>query len=81
METATQTLQSRLLLEMQKKNREQAQQINELESDIEFLKKALAIALKDHGRNAIRMTDEYTSPEFKLEENISGEIIVRLIHI
>lgn len=74
----TRTAQNELLLTMQKKNREQAQKIKGLEEDVVFLKKALAIALKDAG--TINMAQECANPQFSLDENIGGEMIIRLIH-
>ena len=75
-------LQGRFLLEMQKKNREQEKRIAELEEDVAFLKNALAIALNENGRSIVYREKEVSkAPTFSIEENMSGEMIVRLICI
>ena len=54
--------------------------IAEKNEDIAFLKYALALALegKNGGRVVIR-DKKHDDPEFKLEENLSGEMIVCLV--
>lgn len=50
--------------------------------DIAWLKYALARALEDHGgRVVVRDSSKPHTPEFKLEENLSGEMIVCLVRV
>lgn len=50
--------------------------------DIAWLKYTLARALEDHGgRVVVRDSSKPHAPEFKLEENLGGEMIVRLVRI
>lgn len=72
------TLKSEMIVLLQKRVCDQRSKINQLEQDVRFLKTALAIALKEcHG--TIVMRENTNVPEFALEENIEGEIIIKLI--
>ena len=66
----------RLAREIRKRDEE----IKRQNEDIEFLKKCLYMALRSN--NAIVLSkdfDEIVSPEFKFEENIGGEPILKAL--
>lgn len=75
----------RLSAELRKARKElkdKDQTIARQADDIAWLKYTLARALEDHGgRVVVRDSSKPHTPEFKLEENLSGEMIVRLVRV
>lgn len=84
---ADQILESnqRLYAELRKARKElkdKDQTIARQADDIAWLKYTLARALEDHGgRVVVRDSSKPHTPEFKLEENLSGEMIVCLVRV
>lgn len=78
----TNEMQSKLMVKYQKQHNDDRRRIKELEEYVEFLKNALALALNDRGGCVVYREHEIASrPEFRLEKNISDEVIIRLIRM
>lgn len=70
------------LREAQKELEDKDETIARQADDIAWLKYTLARALEDHGgRVVVRDGSKPHAPEFKLEENLSGEMIVCLVRV
>lgn len=84
---ADQILESnqRLFTELQKARKtiqDKDETIARQAGDIAWLKYTLARALEDHGgRVVVRGGNKPHDPKFKLEENLSGEMIVCLVRV
>lgn len=72
--------QAKLLGEWVKKLQEKDKRIKELEEDVVFLKKVIALCMKQ-SKNTVVYRDIGKVPEFRLEENIGGETIIKMICI
>lgn len=72
--------QAKLLGEWVKKLQEKDKRIKELEEDVVFLKKVIALCM-NQSKNTVVYRDIGTVPEFRLEENIGGETIIKMIRI
>lgn len=72
--------QAKLLGEWVKKMQEKDKRIKELEEDVVFLKKVIALCMKQ-SKNTVVYRDIEKVPQFRLEENIGGETIIKLIRL
>ena len=72
--------QAKLLGEWVKKMQEKDKRIKELEEDVVFLKKVIALCM-NQSKNTVVYREIGTVTEFRLEENIGGETIIKMIRI
>ena len=79
-ETAMVIAQAELLGEWGKKLQEKDKRIKELEEDVVFLKKVIALCM-NQSKNTVVYREIGTVPEFQLEENIGGETIIKMIRV
>jgi hypothetical protein len=79
-ETAMVIAQAELLGEWGKKLQEKDKRIKELEEDVVFLKKVIALCMTQ-SKNTVVYREIGTVPEFQLEENIGGETIIKMIRV
>ena len=70
--------QAKLLGQWGKQMQEKDKRIKELEEDVVFLKKVIAICMYQN-KNPVVYRELGRTPKFRLEENIGGETIIKLV--
>lgn len=71
--------QAKLLGEWVKKMHEKDKRIKELEEDVVFLKKVIALCMRQNEKPCVVYRDIGYIPDFILEENIGDETIIRMV--